>query len=77
MMSRVLPLLFTALVLSGCNKDSADLYLKQSAQSTLSGDLTKNNDGVKSSCRRSDRQTSDRADTTTKSVSRPRSRFNS
>ncbi|KSU49945.1 hypothetical protein AS033_00840 [Exiguobacterium indicum] len=39
MMSRVLPLLFTALVLSGCNKDSADLYLKQSAQSTLSGDL--------------------------------------
>lgn len=39
MMSRVLPLLFTAIVLSGCSNDSAELYLKQSAQSTLAGDL--------------------------------------
>ncbi|MGX9806525.1 hypothetical protein ACV3PA_04790 [Exiguobacterium acetylicum] len=39
MMLRVLPLFFTALLLSGCSNDSADLYLKQSAQSTLSGDL--------------------------------------
>ncbi|KNH34742.1 hypothetical protein [Exiguobacterium acetylicum] len=39
MMTRVLPLLFIAIVLSGCSNDSADLYLKQSAQSTMAGDL--------------------------------------
>ncbi|WP_326187380.1 hypothetical protein QNN95_13800 [Exiguobacterium acetylicum] len=39
MMRRILPFLLTALILGGCSNDSADLYLKQSAQSTLAGDL--------------------------------------
>jgi len=39
MMPRILPFLLTALILGGCSNDSADLYLKQSAQSTLTGNL--------------------------------------